>query len=726
MAYRSRTHGTHALMTDYASNRSLHCVLACAVLGLLTLGLGCSPADEADPASADTGTELGLDVGSDGQDGQQAQDTEIADVAPVSDGGGKDLGPNDVGSEPDAQPDVAPDVAPDAQPDVTPDAAPDVPTPINEDAYEALDVVYRTVDGQELALDVRVPAGPGPFPAVLLIHGGGFSSGDKAQGVASAWSEYLPTMGYASISANYRLSGGGPDATGVFPGPLQDVKCALRWTRSRAQELRINPDAIFSLGHSAGGYFSAALVFTGNEPSLEGTCEEATTTDSSVAGGVSFYGIADFTTLAGQRSQGQLNGAESNLVGGASCLPGALEPSCGEASPSAYVNAGDPPIYLLHADNDTTIPVEQSQELHQQLTAMGLSSEYLEVSALGHGWAGTFESPMVAEIRDGVMTWLDLHSDQGSPEELPTYPLYFTAMTHLEGEMAYDEVQPMYNAATAMMEVALDTATEYDAKLTIESEQPFALACGLYGENFLQSVLDKGHGVGTHCDVGYDIPEDTTQGEYAAMLAENKALVDALIGPENNKGCSGGGNNLDWVAAYIEAGYGYSNGAVGMAYLSMPKEVWPEGWTSEQVIVTQHSHEQVPLDLNDRMYMRQMADNNDFVHDPGGALVLSGGGLGRPDNQVADGSDSGPDGYSEAFTMADVDALVDVIVAAREAQDKTRFAKLNVHLSLDHFMANMNDVLVYFFAELQSLQDQGIIEWGTELEVYEAYLASLP
>jgi hypothetical protein len=49
-----------------------------------------------------------------------------------------------------------------------------------------------------------------------------------------------------------------------------------------------------------------------------------------------------------------------------------------------------------------------------------------------------------------------------------------------------------------------------------------------------------------------------------------------------------------------------------------------------------------------------------------------------------------------------------------------------VHLSLDHFMANMNDVLVYFFAELQSLQDQGIIEWGTELEVYEAYLASLP
>jgi hypothetical protein len=45
---------------------------------------------------------------------------------------------------------------------------------------------------------------------------------------------------------------------------------------------------------------------------------------------------------------------------------------------------------------------------------------------------------------------------------------------------------------------------------------------------------------------------------YAAILAENKALVDALIGPENNKGCSGGGNNLDWVAAYIEAGYGYS------------------------------------------------------------------------------------------------------------------------------------------------------------------------
>ena len=62
------------------------------------------------------------------------------------------------------------------------------------------------------------------------------------------------------------------------------------------------------------------------------------------------------------------------------------------------------------------------------------------------------------------------------------------------------------------------------------------------------------------------------------MLAENKSLVDALVGPENNKGCSGGGNNLDWVAAYIAARYGYANGVVGMAYLSMPTAVWPEGW----------------------------------------------------------------------------------------------------------------------------------------------------
>ena len=125
------------------------------------------------------------------------------------------------------------------------------------------------------------------------------------------------------------------------------------------------------------------------------------------------------------------------------------------------------------------------------------------------------------------------------------------------------------------------------------------------------------------------------------------------------------------------------------------------------------------------MYMRQMADSQDFEHDPGGALVLSGGGLGRPDAQVEDGTTT-MSGYSEAFTMADVDAIVDQIVAAREAQDKTLMAKLNVHLSLDHFQAGSTAVLTYFFSELQSLQDQGTMVWATELEVYEAYMASLP
>jgi hypothetical protein len=284
----------------------------------------------------------------------------------------------------------------------------------------------------------------------------------------------------------------------------------------------------------------------------------------------------------------------------------------------------------------------------------------------------------------------------------------------------------MFNAATSMMQTALAMATEYGAKLTIESEKPFALACGLNDWNFLADVLAMGHGVATHCDIGYDIPEETTQDEYVDMLVENKSLVDALVGPENNKGCSGGGNNLDWVAAYIAAGYSYANGAVGMHYLAMPEAVWPEGWDTEQDIVNHHSHEEVPLELTDRMYMRQMADSQDFEHDPGGALVLSGGGLGRPDSQVEDGTDSGPNGYNETFSMADVDALVEVIVSARESQDKTRFAKLNVHLALDHFMPETTDVLAYFFAELQSLQDQGIMVWATELEVYHAYMASLP
>jgi alpha-L-fucosidase 2 len=267
-----------------------------------------------------------------------------------------------------------------------------------------LDEVYHEVDGHRLALDVRVPEGPGPFPVVVIVHGGGFSSGDKSEGTAQVWGEYLPTVGFASVSVNYRLSGG-MNGGARFPGPLQDVKCAVRWVRSRTAQLRLDADAIFSFGHSAGGYFATALATTGNTDEFDTSCPTASSADSSVAAAVDYYGVTDFSTLASQRSQGVLNNAEQTLVG-AACLPGNDTAACRVASPLTHFDAEDPPIFALHADNDTTVPVEQSHQLRDEAGRLGVPFEYLEVQEFGHGWAKRFSHPVIADARDQVVAWL--------------------------------------------------------------------------------------------------------------------------------------------------------------------------------------------------------------------------------------------------------------------------------------------------------------------------------
>jgi len=83
-------------------------------------------------------------------------------------------------------------------------------------------------------------------------------------------------------------------------------------------------------------------------------------------------------------------------------------------------------------------------------------------------------------------------------------------------------------------------ASEYNTKLTLESEEPFARANQTWNLNMIQEVLDSGHGVGTHCDIGGIFTGDVSANveAFAKMFEENKARVDALVGPDNNKGCS--------------------------------------------------------------------------------------------------------------------------------------------------------------------------------------------
>ncbi|MGI8483422.1 MAG: alpha/beta hydrolase fold domain-containing protein, partial [Thermomicrobiales bacterium] len=141
------------------------------------------------------------------------------------------------------------------------------------------DLVYRVVDGQELALDVYLPSGGGSHRgAVLVIHGGGWWSGDKADANRKFMSQQLAQQGFVAVAVNYRLV-----PKDVYPAAIEDLEAAVAWLRQPAQvsAFGIDPNRIGALGASSGAHLAGLLGSIGKGPLTQG---------SRVAAVVSFSG----------------------------------------------------------------------------------------------------------------------------------------------------------------------------------------------------------------------------------------------------------------------------------------------------------------------------------------------------------------------------------------------------------------------------------------------------
>ncbi len=124
-------------------------------------------------------------------------------------------------------------------------------------------VVYARAGATALALDLYRPDGDGPFPAILIVHGGGWESGDRQ--MERPLAKRLAALGYVTAPADYRLG-----EAGRFPTALHDLKSAVRWLREQAREQRIDPDRIAAVGASSGGQLVALLGATNGLPAFEG------------------------------------------------------------------------------------------------------------------------------------------------------------------------------------------------------------------------------------------------------------------------------------------------------------------------------------------------------------------------------------------------------------------------------------------------------------------------
>jgi acetyl esterase/lipase len=115
-------------------------------------------------------------------------------------------------------------------------------------------------------MDIYIPsvAATRPLPLAIYVHGGGLTSGDKAD-ISPVFLNALASAGFVVVSVNYRLA---PQYK--FPAQIEDVKCAIRYLRNNAQTYGVNGSEIFAFGTSSGGELVALAALTGPHSNEEG------------------------------------------------------------------------------------------------------------------------------------------------------------------------------------------------------------------------------------------------------------------------------------------------------------------------------------------------------------------------------------------------------------------------------------------------------------------------
>ena len=248
------------------------------------------------------------------------------------------------------------------------------------------DVAYVTNGHERQKLDLYVPDTGENLPLIIWVHGGAWRGGDKTHYNPK---EYLKA-GYAGASINYRLS-----QHAVFPAQIEDVKAAVRWLRANAETYRFDPNRFAAWGSSAGGHLVAMLGTTGDVAEFE--VGENLEVSSRIQAVVDYFGPTDFLQMdAHSLPDGLVHDApdspESQLVGGPIQEH---KDRVARANPITYVSKDDPPILIIHGDQDKLVPYHQSVLLHDALEEAGVTVTFYKVEGGGHGW---FKDPKVPEL----------------------------------------------------------------------------------------------------------------------------------------------------------------------------------------------------------------------------------------------------------------------------------------------------------------------------------------
>lgn len=230
---------------------------------------------------------------------------------------------------------------------------------------------YKAIGTRELHLDLFLPAPSArPAQAIVLVHGGGWRSGNKSNFYAMA--HRLSQRGYAVVLPEFRLA---PEAG--FPAGLLDINEALAFVRDHAAEFGIDPARIAIGGESTGGHMAALLAYTGGTSHFSPDGQPAPRVNALI----DIDGVLDLTSplaLSFENRDGESSVAARWLGGAMERVPARWQ----EANPAAYLDAQSPPTLILSGEE--TRFTAGRDTISRRLAEQGIPVRHVHFARLPH------------------------------------------------------------------------------------------------------------------------------------------------------------------------------------------------------------------------------------------------------------------------------------------------------------------------------------------------------
>ena len=240
-------------------------------------------------------------------------------------------------------------------------------------------------------LDVYLPSTPkASYPVVVVVYGSAWMSNSSKGADLNTLGKALLDAGFAVVMPNHRAS---RDAK--FPAPMNDIKAVIRFVRANASTYQFDTSFVGITGSSSGGNMAAMAGTSrnvkqqvlGNEQiDIEGSVGPHTAFSSSVDAVVDWFGPTNMLVMD---SCGGTNFIHNDAKSPASLYIGGPIQEHKEltllASPTTYVDAGDPPFLIFHGDKDRVVPHCQSKILYDALQKAKVPSQFILVPNGQHG-----------------------------------------------------------------------------------------------------------------------------------------------------------------------------------------------------------------------------------------------------------------------------------------------------------------------------------------------------